>query len=227
VVAIDGPSASGKTTIGRMLARHLSLPLVDSGLMYRAVATLAHDAGIAAADEAALARLARDASIEVNAGAEERAAWEVRAQGRDLTARVFDPAITPLLTRVSQVRGVREELVQQQRRLGANGVVMIGRDIGTVVFPDADLKLFTTASLEERKRRRAHQTRRDDHAFLKGEIEDRDVADSERSESPLYRAEDAYTIDTDGRSPDDVFQEVLRLIPPSKKRRDATAPEES
>ena len=212
IVAIDGPSASGKSTIGRMLARHLKLPLVDTGLMYRAVTVLAMDAGVAAADENALGRIAEDADIDVNTTTAEGRHWEVRGGGFDLTDRVFDPSLAPLLTRVSQVRGVRDALVARQRQY-ADGVVMVGRDIGTVVFPDADVKLFITASDEVRRKRRASQMSEADHGLMKGEISDRDAADKGRLISPLRPAEDAYTIDTDERSPDQVFAEVLRLIP--------------
>ena len=213
IVAIDGPSASGKSTIGRMLARHLQLPLVDSGLMYRAVTVLALEAGIDPGDTEALGELARRTPVEVNTSPEERPPWQVRVEGRDLTAAVFDAAIAPALARVSQVAEVRREMVAQQRRYGGGGVVMVGRDIGTVVFPDADLKLFITAGEEERKRRRSHQMADDSHALLKGEIADRDAADSGRTLAPLRAASDAHTIETDGRSPQDVFVEILRLIP--------------
>jgi cytidylate kinase len=213
IVAIDGPSASGKSTIGRMLARHLRLPLVDSGLMYRAVTVLALEAGIDPGDIKALGELARRTPVEVDTSPEERPQWQVRVNGRDLTAAVFDAAIAPALARVSQVAEVRREMVTQQRRYGSGGVVMVGRDIGTVVFADADLKLFITASEEERKRRRSHQMADDSHALLKGEIADRDAADSGRALAPLRAASDAHTIETDGRSPQDVFVEILRLIP--------------
>lgn len=213
IVTIDGPSASGKSTIGRLLARHLRLPLVDSGLMYRAITVLAKEAGIDPSDEAALGDLASRTDIEVNTSAEERPSWQVRVAGRDLSANVFDAAIAPALAQVSQVGSVRTELVAQQRRYGSRGVVMVGRDIGTVVFPDADLKLFITASEEERKRRRSRQMRGDNHGLLKGEVADRDAADSGRSLAPLRVAGDAHTIDTDGRSPQDVFAGILRLIP--------------
>ena len=213
IVAIDGPSASGKSTIGRMLARHLHLPLVDSGLMYRAITVLALEAGIDSGDEEALGDLAGRTVIEVNTSAEERPGWQVRVGERDLSADVFDAAIAPALSQVSQVGRVRTEMVAQQRGYGARGVVMVGRDIGTVVFPEADLKLFITASEEERKRRRSRQMRGDNHGLLKGEIADRDAADSGRSLAPLRAAGDAHTIDTDGRSPEDVFEGILRLIP--------------
>jgi CMP/dCMP kinase len=213
VVAIDGPSASGKSTVGRMLARHLKLPLVDTGLMYRAVTVLAQDAGLDAADEEALGGIAEDADIEVNTTTDEGSHWEVRVGDRDLTDRVFDASLAPALARVSQAGRVRDALVARQRRYRPSGVVMVGRDIGTVVFPDADLKLFMTASDEERRRRRADQMSEADRQLIKGEISDRDAADSGRTISPLRVAEDAYTIDTDDRSPDQVFAEVLRLIP--------------
>ncbi|GAC1332866.1 MAG: (d)CMP kinase [Candidatus Dormibacteria bacterium] len=214
IVAIDGPSASGKSTVGRMLARHLGLPLVDTGLMYRAVTVLAQDAGIDPGDTAALGDLARRADMEVNTTTVEGSHWEVRANGEDLTARVFDPALAPSLARVSQAEGVREALVARQRQYGAGGVVMVGRDIGTVVFPAAQLKIFITASDDERRRRRARQRREADSGLMKGEISDRDAADQGRALSPLRPAEDALTIDTDDRSPEQVFHEVLRLIPP-------------
>ena len=213
IVAIDGPSASGKSTIGRMLARHLGLPLVDTGLMYRAVTVLARDAGVDPADNAALGDIAETAEIEVNTTVDEGRHWEIRADGKDLTGRVFDPRLAPLLTRVSQAERVRSALVERQRRYRDGGVVMVGRDIGTVVFPDADLKLFITASDDERRRRRARQRRQPDSELMKGEISDRDAADQGRALSPLRRAEDAFTIDTDDRSPDQVFTEVLGLIP--------------
>ena len=214
IVAIDGPSASGKSTIGRRLARHLGLPLVDTGLMYRAVTVLADDAGIDPSDDAALGRLAEGADIEVNTTTEDGRHWEIKADGQDLTGRVFDPELAPLLTRVSQAARVRAALVERQRRYGNDGVVMVGRDIGTVVFPDANLKLFITASDDQRRRRRARQRQQPDSDLMKGEISDRDAADQGRALSPLRRAEDAFTIDTDDRSPDQVFTEVLGLIPP-------------
>jgi cytidylate kinase len=217
IVAIDGPSASGKSTVGRMLARHLGLPLVDSGLMYRAITVLANEAGIDPSDVEALAELARRTTVKVNTSPEEKPSWQVKVEGRDLTAQVFSAAMAPALVRVSQVPEVRTELVKQQRRFREGGVVMVGRDIGTVVFPDADLKLFVTASEEERKRRRAGQMRDGNHALLKGEIEDRDAADSNRSLAPLRPAGDAHTIDTDGRSAQDVFAEILSLIPSSQR----------
>ena len=212
IVAIDGPSASGKSTIARMLARRLELPLIDSGQMYRAVTVLALEQGIAPDDRGALTTLARGAEIEINPSADAHPGWQVRAGGRDLTALVFDAAIAPALVRVSQVPGVRAELVERQRRW-RDGVVMVGRDIGTVVFPDADVKLFITASEEERKRRRLEQMGGAGHDLLAGEIAARDQADKGRAVAPLRVAEDAHTIDTDGRSPADVFEEILRLIP--------------
>jgi cytidylate kinase len=214
IVAIDGPSASGKSTLGRMLARHLDLPLVDTGLMYRAVTVLAEDAGIDPDDANALGALAERADLAVNTTTEDGPHWEVRADGRDLTGRVFDPALAPALARVSQAPRVRSALVERQRRYGQSGVVMVGRDIGTVVFPGADLKLFVTASDDQRRERRARQRRQSDSGLMRGEISDRDAADQGRAISPLRPAGDAFTIDTDDRSPDQVFAEVLRLIPP-------------
>jgi cytidylate kinase len=212
IVAIDGPSASGKSTVARLLAAHLGLPLVDSGQMYRAVTVLAIEQGIAPDDEQALTALARGAEIEINPSSDPRPPWQVRAAGRDLSSRVFDAAIAPALVRVSQVAGVRAELVEKQRRWH-HGVVMVGRDIGTVVFPDADLKLFITASEEERKRRRLAQMGGSGQDLIAGEVAGRDEADQGRLLAPLRAAEDAHTIDTDGRSAADVFEEILSLVP--------------
>ncbi|MFY9614690.1 MAG: (d)CMP kinase [Candidatus Dormiibacterota bacterium] len=226
IVAIDGPSASGKSTIGRRVARHLKLPLVDTGLMYRAMTVLGLDRGIAPNDAAAMSSLAAGIDLEVNDDPNANPGdWLVNAGGLDLSHRVYDPGIAPALAQVSQVPGVRESLVARQRRYqDGPGVVMVGRDIGTVVFPNADFKFFITASKSERTRRRARQMRDDDDHLLKGEIEDRDAADTGRSVAPLRPAEDAYTIDTDGRSPDSVFEEVLRLIDSGSAQR-AGAPE--
>jgi cytidylate kinase len=185
IVAIDGPSASGKTTIGRRLARALGLPLVDSGLMYRAVTVLAADAGIDPSDTDALAGLSESADIEVNPSTDEGQHWEVKAGGVDLTQRVFDPSLTPTLTRVSQVAGVRDALVRRQRGL---------------------------------------QKKDEDAAMLKGEIDDRDIADSTRSLAPLRPAPDALTIETDGRSAESVYEEILRLIPSHRRRGSAAKP---
>jgi pantoate ligase/cytidylate kinase len=223
IVAIDGPTASGKSTIGRMLARHLGLPLVDTGLMYRAVTLLAREAGVDPDDEAALTELARGARIELNTSPHTKLPWIVRARGRDLSEKIFDPVMAPLLSRVSQVAGVRAELVARQREYGSGaGVVMAGRDIGTVVFPKADLKVFLTASPMERTRRRGRQLDKHDKAVLEGEVAHRDAADSGRAISPLRPASDALTIDTDGRSPRSVFEEILRLIPPSPRVPDSS-----
>jgi cytidylate kinase len=212
IVAIDGPSASGKSTVGRRLARHLGLPLVDTGLMYRAITVMALEQGIDINDGEALGRLTRASDLEVFSDPVDRPPWLVRAGERDLSRRIFDAAITPALTKVSQVAQVRQAMVERQRSYGRGGVVMLGRDIGTVVFPEADSKIFLTASEGERVRRRRRQLKQDPEATLKGEITDRDRADSARAVAPLRPASDARTIDTDGRSIDEVFAEVLQLI---------------
>ena len=170
IIAIDGGVASGKSAVGKRVAEALRLPFVDSGLMYRAITKVASERNIDAGDADALIELARTTELKVDG---ER----VWADGVELTDGIFDADHMDALPRVSAVAGVREALVAQQRRLGHGGVVMAGRDIGTVVFPDADYKFFLTASLEEKVRRRAAQYERrgeavDEEALFFGEFGD-------------------------------------------------------
>ena len=153
IVAIDGPVGSGKSAVGRRVAAELGLPFVDSGLMYRAIAVLARRAGIDAVNSEALEEVARRTPITIREGS-------VRAGDEELGDSLVDPSINDILPVVSSLAGVRQALVDRQRRLACPDVVMAGRDIGTVVFPDADLKVYLTASVEERVRRRAEQFRR-------------------------------------------------------------------
>jgi cytidylate kinase len=209
IVAIDGGVASGKSAVGRRVAESLALKFVDTGLMYRAIARLARERGVDAGDGAALTRLAGGVRLRVDG----RRVW---ADEEELTDRVYASDVSETVSRVAKVAGVRLALVAQQRALGRSGVVMAGRDIGTVVFPDADFKFFLVASLEERVRRRAAQLMRRgepvDEAKMTVEVRDRDRLDSERSVAPLRPAEDAIVVDTDRLTLDQVVELVLGRI---------------
>jgi cytidylate kinase len=209
IIAIDGGAASGKSAVGRRVAEALSLPFVDSGLMYRAITKVAAERGIDPNDAEALTRLARSVQLKVDG---ER----VWADGVDLSQGIYDADQADALPRVSAIPGVREALVAQQRRLGHGGVVMAGRDIGTVVFPDADHKLFLTASLDEKVRRRAAQYERRgenvDDAAMRREVEERDRVDTQRAVAPLRPAPDAVVIETDKLDVDQVVDVILRHV---------------
>lgn len=209
IIAIDGGVASGKSAVGRRVADALGLPFVDSGLMYRAITKVAAERGIDPNDAEALTRLARSVQLKVDG---ER----VWADGVDLSQGIYDADQADALPRVSAIPGVREALVAQQRRLGQGGVVMAGRDIGTVVFPDADHKLFLTASLDEKVRRRAAQYERRgekaDEAAMRREVEERDRVDTHRAVAPLRPAADAVVIETDNLDVDEVVDVILRHV---------------
>jgi len=209
IIAIDGGVASGKSAVGKRVAEALDLPFVDSGLMYRAVTKVASERGIDPRDTDALIELARSTELKVDG---ER----VWADGVELTEGIFDADHMDALPQISAIAGVREALVEQQRRLGRGGVLMAGRDIGTVVFPDADYKFFLTASLEEKVRRRAAQYERRgeavDEEAMRKEVEARDRVDTERAVAPLRPAPDAIVIDTDELTVDEVVDKILRRI---------------
>jgi len=209
IVAIDGGVASGKSAVGKRVADALGLPFIDSGLMYRAITRLAAQRDIDPHDGDALTKLARSTRIRIDG---ER----VWADGNELTEGIYDTDFADALPLVSATPGVREALVEQQRAMAEHGVVMAGRDIGTVVFPDAEEKFFLVASLGEKVRRRAAQYERrgetvDDEAMRK-EVEMRDRVDSERAVAPLRPADDALVIDTDNLSLDEVVDTILTDI---------------
>jgi CMP/dCMP kinase len=209
IVAIDGGVASGKSAVGRRVAQALGLPFVDSGLMYRAVTRLAAERGIDAHDSEAVADIARSVNIQIDG---ER----VWAGGVELTEGIYDADYADALPLVSAIPEVRHSLVEQQRRMGASGVVMAGRDIGTVVFPGADHKFFLTASLDEKVRRRASQFERRgeraDQEAMRKEVEARDRVDMERAVAPLRPADDAVVIDTDHLDVEAVVDRILERV---------------
>lgn len=209
IVAIDGGVASGKSAVGRRVAEAIGLPFIDSGLMYRAITRLAAERRIDPHDAEALGDLARSTRIRIEGD-------RIWANGRELTAHIYDTDQADALPLVSATPGVREALVEKQRLAGEDGVVMAGRDIGTVVFPDAQHKFFLTASLAEKVRRRAAQYEKRGEAVdaeaMRKEVEQRDRVDSERPIAPLRPAADAIVIDTDDLSLDDVVDVILTKI---------------
>jgi cytidylate kinase len=214
IIAIDGPSGVGKSTLSKLLASELGFVNLDTGAMYRAVALAAARRGIDPDDAAALGRLADGAVIEFvrDAGSE-----RVRLDGEDVSAAIRTPEISLLTSKVSACPTVREALVRKQQAFCAQGgFVLEGRDIGTVVCPAAEVKFFLVASAAERGRRRFLELQAKgvavDLAKTVAEVEARDCADSNRTHSPLCRAADAVEIDTTERGIDQVLAEMLRII---------------
>ncbi len=209
IIAIDGGVASGKSAVGRRVAEALGLPFVDSGLMYRAITRLAAERRIDPHDSDAVTRLAQTTEIEIDG---ER----VWAGGEELTDGIYDADYAESLPLISAIPGVRQALVAQQRQMGKSGVVMAGRDIGTVVFPEADYKFFLVASLDEKVRRRALQFERRgervDEEAMRKEVEERDRVDTERAVAPLRPAPDAVVIDTDRLDVEHVVDRILQHI---------------
>ena len=209
IVTIDGGVASGKSAVGRRVAERLGLPFIDSGLMYRAITRLAAQRGIDPHDDAAVTRLAESTQIRIDG---ER----VWADGVELTEGIYDSDHADALPIISAIPGVRRALVEQQRRMGESGVVMAGRDIGTVVFPHADHKFFLVASLDEKVRRRAAQYERRgervDEQAMRKEVELRDRVDSNRPVAPLRPADDAVIIDTDHLDIDQVVDRIVQHV---------------
>jgi cytidylate kinase len=213
IVTIDGGVASGKSAVGRRVAEKLGLPFIDSGLMYRAITRLAAQRGIDPHDADAVTRLAESTRMRIDG---ER----VWADGQELTDGIYDSDYADALPIVSANPGVRQSLVEQQRRMGESGVVMAGRDIGTVVFPDADRKFFLVASLDEKVRRRAAQYERRgervDEQAMRKEVELRDRVDSNRPVAPLRPADDAVIIDTDNLDVDQVVDRIVQHVHASR-----------
>lgn len=212
VIAIDGPAGAGKSTVARRVAAALGYLYIDTGAMYRAVTLAALERGVDPGDADALAELARSCRIELRPAGGGRVAVEL--DGRDVSELVRSPAVDEAVSTVAAVPGVREALVEQQRRLaGRRGVVMDGRDIGTHVLPDADCKIFLTAGVEERARRRAAELHARGFAAdvgeVRAELERRDRLDSEREVAPLRRAPDAHLIDSTGKTIDEVVADIL------------------
>jgi len=204
VIAIDGPAGAGKSTVARGVADALGFTYLDSGAMYRSVALAALRAAVDLDDGAALGELARRLEIELEGR-------RVRVSGEDVTEAIREPEVSATASRVSVHPEVRSAMVEQQRRMIASGrYVAEGRDIGTVVSPDAPLKVFLTATYEERGRRRAAETG-EPVADVLAAIAERDDRDREREHGALRVADDAFEVDTTGRTVDDVIAGVVEL----------------
>ena len=214
VIAIDGPSGSGKSTLGKALAHRLGFLYIDSGAVYRAVACKALDSGVSMEDHAAIIDAARAAEISLEGAPDRLTIW---LDGRDVTRRVRLPDATRASSIVATIPEVREVVVSKLRRMSnTGGVVMDGRDIGTRVFPDADVKLFLDASLDERVRRRSQEEiergRRVSIDEVEREITERDSRDTLRAATPLVKATDAILIDTTGLTIEALIEHALEIV---------------
>ena len=210
IIAIDGPSGVGKGTVARAIAAELGYRHVDSGAMYRAVGWKVLQLGIGFDEEARIAGLAETSTIDISA-------TSVSIDGADVTRAIRTPQIDTAAASVARLPTVRAILVGRQRTLGASGgIVMEGRDIGTVVFPDADVKLYLDASAEERARRRAHDPSHSGGPAAIAEVvtlmSERDRSDSTRAASPLYAAADATVIDTTDAPINEVVERVMAMV---------------
>jgi cytidylate kinase len=211
-IAIDGPAGAGKTTIAREVSRILGLKYVDTGAMYRAVAWKMLKLGIPLSDEEAIVDMARNMDIDFAEGDGSK----IFVDGRDISREIRTPEVTKYSSPVSAIPGVRRILVARQRELaGSSGVVMEGRDIGSVVLPDAQVKIFLTASAVERARRRCKEMQAAGMDVniekLRLDIEERDHRDSTRADSPLVQATGAVAVNTDKLSIDEVVKCILDI----------------
>ena len=213
-IAIDGPSGAGKSTLARQLAAHLNLPYIDTGAMYRAIGYLAMQRGAGAEED--VAALLDHLDLEIRSDPDD---FRVFVDGTDVTERLRETEVSMRASEVAQIPAVRAWLVARQRAAATGGAVLEGRDIGSKVLPDADLKLFVTADEAIRMRRRAEQLGDDNAADLVQEIRERDRRDKERKTSPLRIPDDAIVIDTGAEDVAASFARILRAVEEAKKRR--------
>ncbi len=213
IIAIDGPAASGKSTVARAVARRLGFRYLDTGAMYRAIASEAVRLGLSLEDAGAMAALAETTPVSFSYSADDPIPCAVLVCGTDVTAAIRTPMVDAAVSLVARIPGVRSALVPLQRRFATGSdTVVEGRDIGTVVFPDAAVKVYLTATPEERARRRFGDREAAGHeaeiAAVADDIAQRDLIDSTRAASPLATADDAHVIDTTGLSVEDVVDQI-------------------
>jgi len=217
-IAIDGPVASGKTSVGLCLAKRLGFIFLDTGVMYRAVTWAVLQAGLDIFDEKAVSKLVENISLEIKKPSlSDGRSNDVFMDGKDITWEIRNEDVNNSVSQISTYKHVRQVLTEEQRRFGEKGgVVMVGRDIGTIVLPNADLKIFLKASVEERARRRYQEekTRNADVNYedILDNMKSRDLIDSSREVAPLVAAEDAVLIETDGKTKEDVVEEIYQLV---------------
>ena len=223
IITIDGPAASGKTTLGKMIADELGYLFFDTGVMYRAVTWLVLEHAVDIADETRVTQLANSIDIDVRAASvEDGRSVDVLANGIDITWKIRSPEVDASVSQISVFPGVRSALTVQQRRIGLRGkIVMVGRDIGTVVLPEAGLKIYLDASVEERARRRyveclGRGEEVDYHSTLDS-MKHRDQIDSTRKIAPLRPAEDSVCINTNYVPLDQVFTQIMEHIKMSRE----------
>lgn len=213
IIAIDGPSGAGKSTLGRLLARELDLLYIDTGSMYRAVAVAVIDRKVNADDASAVGALASQVKIDLAGDPDE---LTVTLDGSDITDRIRSEEVTEMSSVVSTIPAVRRAMVERQREIGKRGAVLNGRDIGTVVFPDAHIKFFLTALPQERAERRFNEERaldpKADFEETFADMVERDMRDSTRKDSPLKAADDAIMIDSTGLSINEVFEKMMEAV---------------
>jgi len=214
IIAIDGPSGAGKSTLAKRLAKELGFTYMDTGAMYRALALKVLRQGVDLADDTAMARLVADTDIELR---ERNGKLEIFLDGEDVSSLIRTPEVSQMASKASALKIVRQRMLEFQRALAAAGsVVAEGRDIGTVVFPHADVKIFLDASVQERARRRFEELRAAGRSATVSEtlaeMEERDKRDSERDLAPLRRAEGAMMIDSSALQADAVAQQVVAEI---------------
>jgi CMP/dCMP kinase len=220
IIAIDGPSGSGKSTLGRLLARALNLLYIDTGSMYRAVALAVMESSVNASDDVAVGSLARRIDIDLSGDPD---SLRISLEGRDVTDSIRSDEVTHMSSVISAIPTVRRAMVERQRELGKRGAVLNGRDIGTVVFPGADIKFFLTASPKERAERRFNEEREKNPATsfeeTLADMTERDRRDTSRTDSPLAIAKDAIVIDSTGLSVEEVLQAMLAAVRQKTEKR--------
>ncbi len=213
IIAIDGPSASGKSTLGRMLARELNLLYIDTGSMYRAVALAVMESSVNSNDDLAVGSLAGRVDVDLQGDPD---SLRVLLEGRDVTEAIRSEEVTHMSSIISAIPAVRRAMVARQRELAERGAVLNGRDIGTVVFPKADVKFFLTAVPQERAQRRYEEDRAQqsnvNFEATFAEMNERDQRDETRADSPLVCADDAIVIDSTGLTINDVFTRMMSAV---------------